>query len=133
MGSKGRAYRTFIVDSFRVLVGRGEHDNDHLTFDVAEPHDLWLHVGGGTPGSHVVIQNPDRVDVPRPVLDRAAALAAWYSKARNASLVDVHYCKASDVSKPRGAPAGLVELARHKSIRVKPSVLDPSEDDGGDA
>ena len=26
----------------------------------------------------------------------------------------VDYCKASQVSKPRGAPAGLVELADHK-------------------
>jgi hypothetical protein len=32
----------------------------------------------------------------------------------------VHYCRASDVSKPRGAPAGLVELSKWKSVRVKP-------------
>ena len=119
MASKGRPYRTFTFDGFEILVGRGEDDNDHLTFDVAEPHDLWLHVGGGTPGSHVVIRNPEQADVPRPVIERAAALAAWYSKSRAASSVDVHYCKASDVSKPRGAPAGLVELARWKSIKVK--------------
>jgi predicted ribosome quality control (RQC) complex YloA/Tae2 family protein len=128
MASKGRPYRTFVVETFEVLVGRGEHDNDHLTFDVAEPHDTWLHVGGGTPGSHVVIRNPERVEIPRPVLERAAALAAWYSKARQAAKVDVHYCRASEVSKPRGAPAGLVELSRHKNIRVKPAAF--SEADG---
>lgn len=121
MASKGRPYRTFTFEGFEILVGRGEDDNDHLTFDVAEPHDLWLHVGGGTPGSHVVIRNPDKGDVPRPVIERAAALAAWYSKARSASSVDVHYCKASEVSKPRGAPAGLVELARWKNMKVKPA------------
>ena len=121
MASKGRPYRTFTFEGFEILVGRGEDDNDHLTFDVAEPHDVWLHVGGGTPGSHVVIRNPDKVDVPRPVIERAAALAAWYSKARNAAAVDVHYCRASDVSKPRGAPAGLVELARWKGVKVKPA------------
>jgi hypothetical protein len=32
----------------------------------------------------------------------------------------VHYCRASDVSKPRGAPTGLVELARYKSVKVQP-------------
>ena len=121
MASKGRPYRTFTFEGFEILVGRGEDDNDHLTFDVAEPHDVWLHVGGGTPGSHVVIRNQDEIDVPRPVIERAAALAAWYSKARSASAVDVHYCKASDVSKPRGAPAGLVELARWKNVKVKPA------------
>ena len=121
MASKGRPYRTVMFEGFEILVGRGEDDNDHLTFDVAEPEDLWLHVGGGTPGSHVVIRNPDAGDIPRPVVERAAALAAWYSKARDAETVDVHYCKAADVSKPRGAPAGLVELARWKSIKVKPA------------
>lgn len=121
MASKGRPYRTIVFEGFEILVGRGSEDNDHLTFDVAEPHDLWLHVGGGTPGSHVVVRNPAKVDLPRPVIERAAALAAWYSKARDARMVDVHYCSASDVSKPRGAPAGLVELARWKSVKVKPA------------
>ncbi|MBX3201112.1 MAG: DUF814 domain-containing protein [Labilithrix sp.] len=121
MASKGRPYRTVMFEGFEILVGRGEDDNDHLTFDVAKPEDLWLHVGGGTPGSHVVIRNPDAGDIPRPVVERAAALAAWYSKARDAKTVDVHYCKAADVSKPRGAPAGLVELARWKNIKVKPA------------
>ena len=121
MASKGRPYRTVTFEGFEILVGRGEDDNDYLTFDVAQPQDVWLHVGGGTPGSHVVIRNPEKIDVPRPVIERAAALAAWYSKARSAAAVDVHYCKASDVSKPRGAPAGLVELARWKNIKVKPA------------
>ena len=103
MGSKGRPYRTFVVDGFEVLVGRGEDDNDHLTFRVAEPHDVWMHVGGGTPGSHVVVRNPEKGEVPRAVLEAAAALAAWYSKARAASKVEVSYCRAADVSKPWGA------------------------------
>lgn len=120
MASKGRPYRTVDVEGWQILVGRGDEDNDHLTFDVAEPHDLWLHVGGGTPGSHVIVQNPDKTEIPRQVIERAAQLAAWYSKARGAPRVEVHYCRASDVSKPRGAPKGLVELARFKSIKVKP-------------
>jgi len=120
MASKGRPYRTLRMGPFDVLVGRGDEDNDHLTFDVAEPEDLWLHVAGGTPGSHVVIRNPERVEVPIDVVERAAAAAAWYSKARNAARVEVHVCRVADVSKPRGAPTGLVELARWKSLKVKP-------------
>ena len=75
MGSKGRPYRTFVVEGFEILVGRSEDDNDTLTFDVAEPHDLWLHVAGGTAGSHVVIRNPEKGDVPKSVVDVAAAAA----------------------------------------------------------
>ncbi|WP_438018385.1 NFACT RNA binding domain-containing protein [Sorangium sp. So ce315] len=129
MGSKGRPYRTLVVDGFEVLVGRGDEDNDALTFDIAEPHDLWLHVAGGTPGSHVIVRNPERVEVPRGVVERAAAAAAWYSKARGAARVEVHVCRVADVSKPRGAPAGLVQLARWKSVRVRPEV--PGRPDPG--
>ena len=122
MGSKGRPYRTLVVEGYEVLVGRGDEDNDHLTFDVAEPEDLWLHVAGGTPGSHVVVRNPDGGEVPKAVVEVAAAAAAWYSKSRGAQRVEVHLCRASEVSKPRGAPAGLVELARWKSVKVKPAL-----------
>ena len=119
VASNGRPYRTYVVEGFEVFVGKGEDDNDYLTFDVAEPHDLWLHVGGGTPGSHVVVRSRGE-DVSPTVIIRAASLAAWYSKARDEKLVDVHWCKASDVSKPRGAKAGLVELARFKNVKVAP-------------
>jgi predicted ribosome quality control (RQC) complex YloA/Tae2 family protein len=121
VGSKGRPYRTVNVEGFEVLIGRGDEDNDHLTFDVAEPHDLWMHVAGGTPGSHVVVRNPERAEVPGAVIEAAAAAAAWYSKARGNAKVEVHVCRAADVSKPRGAPAGLVEIARYKSVRVRPA------------
>ena len=121
MAGKGRPYRTILFEGFEILVGRDEDDNDHLTFEVSEPHDLWLHVGGRTAGSHVVVRNPKKAVVPRAVIELAAALAAWHSKARAASSVDVHYCNVADVSKSPGAPAGLVELSRWRSIRVKPA------------
>jgi predicted ribosome quality control (RQC) complex YloA/Tae2 family protein len=128
VGSKGKPYRTFRIDGFEVLVGRGDEDNDVLTFRIADPHDLWLHVAGGTPGSHVVVRNPDKVEVPGPVVERAAQAAAWYSKARAAKSVEVHVCNVSDVKKPRSGPAGLVELARWKRVRVAPAVPGTGEE-----
>jgi len=121
VSSKGRPYRSFNHAGFEILVGKAASDNDHLTFNVAEPHDLWLHVAGGTPGSHVVIRNPNKGAVPEEVTRCAAALAAWYSKARNAARVEVHLCRASDVKKVRGAPAGQVQIARYKSVKVAPA------------
>jgi predicted ribosome quality control (RQC) complex YloA/Tae2 family protein len=122
LASSGRPYRTVRRSGFEILIGRGSEENDVLTFQVAAPHDLWLHVAGGTPGSHVVVRNPTGGAIPPDVLLEAAAAAAWYSKARSAARVDVHYCRVSQVSKPRGAPAGLVELSGWKSIRVSPAV-----------
>jgi predicted ribosome quality control (RQC) complex YloA/Tae2 family protein len=118
VGSKGRPYKTVEVDGWHVLVGRGDEQNDQLTFEVAAPHDLWLHVHGYA-GSHVVIRNPEQLDeLPRHVVARAAELAAWHSKARGVGRVDVHVCRAGDVSKRPGAPAGEVLLRRWARLRV---------------
>lgn len=106
-------------DGWEILVGRSARDNDRLTFKEAAPQDVWLHVGGGTPGSHVVVRNPGGGDVPREVVKRAAELAASRSKAGAASgKVDVHVCRACDVRKPRGARPGSVELRRYESVKV---------------
>jgi predicted ribosome quality control (RQC) complex YloA/Tae2 family protein len=122
MGSRGRGYRTFNLGGFEVLVGRGDADNDALTFRVGEPRDFWLHVAGA-PGSHVVVRNPDDLpELPREVLEPAAALAAWHSKARGRrGKVEVHVCRVADVSKARGAPAGEVRLRRWDAVRVYPA------------
>lgn len=121
VASKGRPYRTVVVDGFEVLVGRGDRENDLLTFEVAAPEDVWMHVASGVAGSHVVVRNPENLpELPRPVLERAAELAAWHSKARDRGRVEVHVCRVADVSKRRGAPAGEVWLERWKRLRVTP-------------
>ncbi len=129
MSSKGKPYRQVELDGWTVLVGKRAGDNDELTFRIAEPRDFWLHVADYS-GSHVVIRNPDELDAPpREVLERAAQLAAFYSKAQNArGKVEVHVCRAADVRKPRGAPAGLVELRRWEALRVYPKGLDGGEE-----
>jgi len=110
-----------MVEGFEVLVGRGDEENDYLTFEVAAPQDLWLHVGGGTAGSHVVVRNPEGLaELPDVVVRRAAELAAWHSKARAAARVTVHVCRVADVRKRRGAPAGEVELRQWRQLRVAP-------------
>lgn len=121
MASKGRGHRVETVDGFEVLIGKGDADNDALTFGIAEPRDFWMHVAG-PPGSHVVVRNPDALHaLPRPVLIRAAELAAWHSKARAAKgKVEVHVCRVADVSKPRGFDPGQVLLRRFGSVKVYP-------------
>ena len=117
---KGLAFRSVMIDRFEVLIGKGDVDNDRLTFKVAAPLDWWLHVAG-VPGSHVIIRNPDKLgDAPREVLERAAELAAFHSKARDGGKVEVHLCRVADVSKPRGFEAGKVILKQWKALRVYP-------------
>ena len=129
MGRKGRPYRTVRLGGFDVLVGRGDRENDELTFEVAEPADVWMHVAG-TPGSHVVVRNPDRLPaLPGEVLERAAQLAGWYSKSRGARRVEVHACRAGDVSKPAGWEPGKVLLRRWTVLRVRPERFDSDDDD----
>jgi predicted ribosome quality control (RQC) complex YloA/Tae2 family protein len=119
LGSKGRGYRELEFEGYRILIGKGDADNDRLTFGLAEPRDFWLHVAGPA-GSHVVVRNPYALDeLPRPVLERAAELAAWHSKARGArGKVEVHVCRVADVRKPKGAPPGLVQLKRWETLKV---------------
>lgn len=119
MGSKGREHRSYQIEGFEILVGKGDAENDRLTFGVAAPRDLWLHVAGPA-GSHVVVRNPDELEtIPRPVVEQAAQLAAWHSKARGSrGKVEVHVCRVADVRKPRGSPRGQVLLKRWDAIRV---------------
>ena len=120
MGSKGRGFREVECEGWTILVGKGDEENDRLTFKVAENTDFWLHVAN-LPGSHVVIRNPDKVsEPPRAVLERAAELAAFHSKARDAGKVEVHWCRIADISKPRGFAPGKVILKQWKSLRVYP-------------
>ena len=107
-------------DGMEILVGRSASDNDTLTFKIAAQNDFWMHVAGES-GSHVVIRNPDGVDaLPRDTLRYAAALAARYSKAKNAGKVAVHVARVKDVKKPRRLPAGKVTLSRYKTVKVEP-------------
>lgn len=123
LASSGRPYRTIAYEGFEIRVGRGDAENDTLTFRHAAPQDFWMHVAG-VPGSHVVVVNPDDLaDLPRPVLQRAAALAAWHSKARGSrGKVAVHVCRVGDVSKARGQPAGEVMLRRYDTVKVYASL-----------
>ena len=116
---KGRLRTYTLPGGWQVLVGRTDADNDDLTFRVARPDDWWLH-SRGTPGSHVILQGPPGADPDRETLHRAAAIAAYHSKARAAGVVAVSGTRVRDVSKPRGrklAPCRFATNACSRSIR----------------
>lgn len=112
-----RRYRS--SDGYEILVGRAARDNDHLTFRVARPHDLWLHAAD-YPGSHVVVRNPSRKEIPQRTVIEAAQLAAHFSHAKHDAKVDVHYTERKFLSKPKGAQPGLVRMSSFRNLTVEP-------------
>ena len=117
-----RRYRS--TDGYEILVGRAAQTNDRLTFKVAKPHDIWLHAAD-YPGSHVVIRNQTRSEIPHRTIIEAAQLAARFSQAGEDSRVDVHYTSRKFLSKPKGAAPGLVRMSTFKTIAVKPGETIP--------
>ena len=111
--------RYLSTDGYEILVGRAARDNDNLTFRVAQPNDLWMHTGD-YPGSHVVVRNPTRKEIPQRTIIEAAQLAGKFSQASADSKVVVHYTERKFLSKPKGAAPGLVRLSRFRSITVEP-------------
>lgn len=124
IGEPASGIRTILFQGWEILVGRSASGNDHLTTKLARPDDLWLHAEG-LPGSHVLVRNPKRVDIPPDVLVRAASVAARNSKAKGAEKVPVTYTQARFVRKPKGAKPGFVVLSQRKTVMVKPAD-DPS-------
>jgi len=74
------------------------------------------------PGSHVVIRNPNKKEIPNQTLVEAAQLAAFYSSGRKQVKAAVNYTQKKFVNKPRRAAAGLVSLSSFKTILVEPKI-----------
>ena len=116
-----KVYRYELEDGWEVLAGRTDADNDQLSLHMAGPNDLWFHVRG-MPGSHVVLRHPDELTPSKDILQKAAAIAAYHSKARNGGITPVSYTLARYVSKPKGAEAGTVHIRKESVIKVKPAL-----------
>ena len=88
---------------------------------VARPNDWWFHVRG-MPGSHVILQAKEDEEPDSETLKRAAAIAAYHSKARNGGVVAVSCTQAKYVSKPRGAKSGTVTIRKETVLKVRPGI-----------
>ena len=106
----------------KIWIGKNAKSNDEVTTR-AHKEDVWLHARG-VGGSHVVIRMENNKNLPpKNIIKKAAAVAAWNSKARGSSLAPVIYTKRKYVSKPKGAPAGTVRVQREEVEMVEPHKL----------
>ena len=106
-----------VPGGWQVLAGKTDQDNDYLSCKLAHPNDWWFHVRG-MPGSHFILRTQSHDTPDRETLKRAAAIAAYHSKARAGGVVAVSCTKAQNVSKPRGAKPGMVSIRKETVSKV---------------
>lgn len=103
---------------YTLLLGKNNVGNDRIVKELAAPDDLWLHAQG-IPGSHVLIRRMPGKELPDEVVEEAARLAVFHSKARGSQNVPVFLAEARHVSKFKGAKPGLVRIAKYRTINVR--------------
>lgn len=96
------------VEGFFIKIGRDARSNDHLTFNVANDEDIWMHAKG-VPGSHVVIRVRENLPT-QEILRYVAGLAKKNSKASKEENVTVVYCQRKFVKKEKGMNDGQVRV-----------------------
>ena len=112
---------TYLIDGFKVFVGKNNKQNDYLTTKFANPFDTWFHTKD-IHGSHVILR-ANCNEVPSSVLEKCAQLAAFNSKGRLSSNVAVDYCLVKHVKKPNGSKPGMVIYSNNKTLFVNPDEL----------
>jgi predicted ribosome quality control (RQC) complex YloA/Tae2 family protein len=115
-------FKKFVHENFEIWIGKNAQNNDLLTQRHSYKEDLWLHARDVT-GSHVLIKYQAGKKFPMSVIERAAQLAAYFSKRKNDTLCPVIYTPKKYVRKPKGAAAGSVKIEREEVIMVCPSLL----------
>ncbi len=114
-------FRHFMADGYDIYVGKSAANNDELTFDFSHKEDLWLHARDVS-GSHVIIKHKSDGVFPKPVVERAAQIAAYYSKSKGSIMSPVIYTLRKFVRKPKGAAHGSVICEKEKMIMVSPKL-----------
>ena len=124
---KPRPMRFTTSGGYELLVGRNNIQNDHLTFKMADKHDIWFHTKD-IPGSHVIMVTGGEEPSERDYTE-AASVAAYYSKA-TADLVAVDYTAVKNIKKPQGAKPGFVIYKTNYTAFVKPMSGEELSEDG---
>ena len=116
-------FKHYLVEGkYNVFVGKDSKNNDLLTTKFAKQNDYWFHARSVS-GSHVVLRVDNvKEPVPKNILKKAAALAAFHSKAKTAGIVPVAFTLKKYVVKKKGDPAGTVHLLREDVLLVKPEI-----------
>ncbi|MEY2760935.1 MAG: hypothetical protein RLZZ96_835 [Bacteroidota bacterium] len=117
-------FKQFEVEGWVIWVGKNAKNNDLLTLKYAKKQDIWLHARDVS-GSHVIIRNPQNKTVPAFVIEKAASLAAYFSKRQTESLCPVIVTSKKYVRKTKDLLPGMVIVDREEEVvLVKPELWD---------
>lgn len=108
------------TDGFHIYVGKNNIQNEELTFHFASGNDWWFHAKE-IPGSHVIVKSNGE-ELPDRTFEEAAALAAYYSKGKNQSKVEVDYVEKKSVKKVNGKAPGFVIYHTNYSMSITPDI-----------
>ena len=106
------------TNGYRVLCGKNNYQNEYITHKLAERHDYWFHAKNMA-GSHVLLITNGE-EPPAEDFTDACEIAAYYSKAKGTSGVEVDYLFARGVKKVSGAKPGFVIYHNNWSAFVTP-------------
>ena len=107
-------------DGYDIYVGKNNFQNEELTFKVATGNDWWFHAKG-IPGSHVIVKCGND-ELPDATFEEAGALAAYYSKNRDADKVEIDYIQRKHVKKVSGGKPGFVIYHTNYSLMSSPKI-----------
>lgn len=113
-------YFEHTIEGFSVLVGKNAKGNDELLRSHTTKNDLWLHARNSA-GSHVIIKEIKSKPFTLLAIEKAAQLAAFYSKSKNDTLCPVIYTPRKYVRKAKHLAPGQVLVEKEKVILVAPS------------
>lgn len=114
-------YHEFEMQGYKIWVGKSAKHNDELTQRFSYKEDLWLHAKDVS-GSHVIVKYQAGKNFPKPVIERAAELAAYHSKRKTETLCPVVYTPKKFVRKRKGDPPGTVVVEKEEIILVQPKL-----------
>jgi predicted ribosome quality control (RQC) complex YloA/Tae2 family protein len=117
---KSKPFHFLSSDGFHMYVGRNNYQNDELTFHFASGGDWWFHAKGMA-GSHVIVKTQGK-ELPDRAFEEAASLAAWFSKAKNQTKVEIDYLQRKNVKKPNGSKPGFVVYYTNYSMSITPDI-----------
>lgn len=99
-----------------IYVGKNNIQNETLTFKTSKKDFTWFHAKN-IPGSHVILCHNNPSDK---LIEIAAQLAAFYSKASSSSNVPVDYTKVKNIKKMPHAKPGMVIYTSYNTAYVTP-------------
>lgn len=117
-----KPYKEFVVDGYKILVGKNAKSNDYILSNESSKDDWWFHVRG-MQGSHVLLKRKDNKPIVESTLEKVAGIAAWFSKGKNMEWCPVIATERKHVRKAKGLALGQVIVEKETVLLVKPQLV----------